>query len=436
MNRALLRVLRTVIRTDSDPARQALFTAMLRDRPAARLAFSLHARIAGSFTAAALVSLYGAAAVALTAPAENRRARLLAFAAHANARRQVGVVSSWVGAEQCGLVRAGRSAIRPASVLALAAAVTSGRLAQFLRILRRVDRRYGFLVACRVAGAVGWYARSHAILNAHRPAAVLVSSDAQPEEMAFVAAARANGIPQVFASHAYPTPLSPPLDFTLSILEGEAEAEARRQAGPIGGEVVLAGIPGDSAPMDARRFGRANPVIGIFTPKAVAWPALAALIEECQTRLHARKVVLRWHPSMVERPHLPEAILHQVVMSPAEAILPEVAGQCDWVVADENSHVHLPVLKLGIPTIAMRLGVYPESRRDQYGLIANSIVYPRVRSLAEIEPERLLVFYTDRWAGRFQRYDAAYLRPEGAVREEVRRAVVALFDPAASVRIH
>ena len=30
-------------------------------------------------------------------------------------------------------------------------------------------------------------------------------------------------------------------------------------------------------------------------------------------------------------------------------------AQCDWVIADENSNVHLPVLKLGIPTVAIRI---------------------------------------------------------------------------------
>ena len=42
------------------------------------------------------------------------------------------------------------------------------------------------------------------------------------------------------------------------------------------------------------------------------------------------------------------------------AALPDVARRCDWVIADENSNVHLPVLKLGIPTVVVKgLGLYP-----------------------------------------------------------------------------
>jgi hypothetical protein len=54
------------------------------------------------------------------------------------------------------------------------------RVVTALRIIRAIDRRHGFLVACRAAAAIGWYARTRMILADHRPGAVLVSSDANP----------------------------------------------------------------------------------------------------------------------------------------------------------------------------------------------------------------------------------------------------------------
>ena len=68
-----------------------------------------------------------------------------------------------------------------------------------------------------------------------------------------LAASRAT---RVFVSHAYPTPLSPALDFTLSILEGKAAVRARECKGAIKGDVLLAGLDGDSAPLDPSRFER------------------------------------------------------------------------------------------------------------------------------------------------------------------------------------
>jgi hypothetical protein len=291
------------------------------------------------------------------------------------------------------------------------------------------------MVSCRAIGAIAWYARARAILERQRPGAILVSSDSNPEELGFVGAARTLGIPQVFISHAYPTPLSPPLDFDLSILEGDAAVQERRRKGPIRGQVLLAGIEGDSVPADPARFFRPRPVIGVFTPKAVAWPTLAAIIDDCRRHFDAREVVIRWHPSMLERPHLDDWVpdLTGIVEASSTVPIAEVATRCDWVIADENSNVHLPVLKLGIPTVAVRnLGLYPASRSDLYGFVANGIVFPPVTSIRDVPAEALREFFSDDWARRFAHYDVSYLRPHGAIGREVRDAIWALFERSTS----
>jgi len=379
------------------------------------------------------VCCYGLAAYFAVARPSNRRARVIALATHENAQHQVARIASWIGAADCGWVRTGASAAMfPVDVAAALALLRSGRdLVRAFRVIRTVNTRYGFLVSCRTACALAWYARGKTLLGAHRPGAVLVSSDSNPEEVGFVAAARALAIPQVFVSHAYPTPYSPPLDFTLSILEGEAAFEACWRKGPIAGHVLLAGIDGESAPLDPRRFERPNPVIGIFTPKALSWPRLALVIEDCCRYFRARQVVVRWHPSMLEPPRLGRSVgdLSGIVECPAGASLVETARQCDWVVADENSNVHLPVLKLGIPTIAVRnLGLYPESRSDLYGFIAAGIVFPAVERIRDVQPDVLAAFFSDCWTARFRRYDASYLRPAEPIGAEVRRAVWNLLE--------
>ncbi len=427
----LLRALRIVIRADSDPARQALFANLSQSRLAVRLAYGLHERLGGGRASALLVSCYGLASFLRIAPPRNRGARILAVAKHANARRQVDRVFALVGREDCGWVRTGRKAMFSPSGLAAAVLLKPGRLVTAFRIVRGIDGRHGFLVSCRAAGAIAWYARAKAILDADRPGAILVSSDSNPEEVGFTSAARALGIPQVFVSHAYPTPFSPPLDFSLSILEGEAAVRARKRRGPIKGEIVLAGLEGDSSPLDSRRFERTSPVIGIFAPKAVSWPTLAAIVEDCRRHFGASKMVIRWHPSRLD----PARRIHMlgdltgIVESSTTASLPDVARQCDWVIADENSNVHLPVLKLGIPTVAVkRLGLYPESRSDLYGFAANGVIFPPVSSIRDVQAEALIAFFSEGWPARFQQYDASYLRPQAAISGEVRRATWRLFE--------
>jgi len=102
------------------------------------------------------------------------------------------------------------------------------------------------------------------------------------------------------------------------------------------------------------------------------------------------------------------------------------------VIADENSSVHLPVLKLGIPSIAVKqLGRYPETRTDMYGLVRDGVVPPAVASIRHLRPDTLATFFSNGWAARFQQYDASYARPQPAIEAEVRAAIQRLCHHAA-----
>ena len=431
----LLRAIRIIVRADSDPVRQALFANLKESHLPVRLVFALHERL-NAAASALLVSGYGLAVFLTVTVPRNRRAPLLSVARHANARRQVARVAAWLEPGECERLDTRIAALAgqlPRAVYLLLASPRS--IARTFRIVRTVDRRHGFLVACRVASAIAWYARGKTMLAGQRPDAVMVSSDTNPEEVGFTAAARALAIPSIFISHAYPTPFSPPLAFSLSILGGVAEADARRKRGPIAGEILLAGLEGDSKPLDTRQFERREPVIGIFAPKAVSWNTLEEVVADCRRCFLARRIVIRWHPSMLEPPRLPQRLsdLSGIVESPRSAKLADVACQCDWVIADENSSVHLPVLKLGIPSIAVKqLGRYPETRTDMYGLVRDGIVPPAVASIRDVRADALADFFSNGWVARFQQYDASYARPQMAIEGEVRDAIRRLRDRTAT----
>jgi hypothetical protein len=431
----LLRAIRIVIRADSDPVRQALFANLKESHLLVRLVFSIHERLRNTAASALLVSSYGLGVfVTLTAPRHDR-ASLLSVARHANARRQIARIAGWLEPGACEPLNARVVALPRRVAESAIALITSNRsFVRAYRVVRRVDQRHGFLVACRVASAIAWYARGKTILRTRRPDAVVVSSDTNPEEVGFTAAARALGIPTVFVSHAYPTPFSPPLAFNLSILGGQAEVDARRRRGAIAGQILLAGLEGESTSLNTTQFERREPVIGIFAPKAVSWDTLATVIADCRHFFRARQIVIRWHPSMLEPPRLSHRLgdLSRIVESPKTAKLADVARQCDWVIADENSSVHLPVLKLGIPSIAVRqLGRYPETRTDMYGLVRDRIVPPAVASIRDVRPDALAAFFSNGWAARFQQYDASYARPQAAIEVEVRAAIQQLRNRGA-----
>jgi hypothetical protein len=432
VNVSLLRALKVVIAADSDPVRQVLFSNLMQARLSVRLAYRLHAWLAGTWASPALVSGYAMAYFVRIVPPAKEGVVLLGVAKHANARGQVDRICRFLPPEQSDRVG---TKLRPrgavSGLMHLLSPASRDDVRRSFRIVRQLDRRFGFLVACRAAAALAWYVRSKGILRRARPGAVLVSSDSNPEEVGAAAAARALAVPRIFVSHAYPTPFAPPLDFNLSILEGEAAVRARRCRGPIAGAIALAGVDGESAPLDVSRIERPEPVVGIFAPKATNWPTFAAVIDDCRAVFGARRIVIRWHPSRLDQARYLHLLTDRsgIDETPMSATLSEAARQCDWVIADENSNVHLPVLKMGIPTVVMKgLGLYPESRADMYGLAAAGVVFPPVRSIRELRPAAFKTFFDEGWIERFRQYDASYLRPPAEVAVEVRRAIEQVID--------
>jgi hypothetical protein len=427
MNVALLKAVRIVIRADSDPVRQALFSILKKTNVAVYAACWVRDRLGRSWASSLLVSAYGLKSLLALAAASGPKRQIVAIAVHANARQQIERFASACGPGCVGKIRTGLSAIaRWATLHQFVRVLLGGRhTLTGLRVIHAVNRRHDFLVSCRVASALGCYVRARAILGAQRPRAVLVSSDSNPEEVALTAAARTLCLPTIFVSHAYTTSVSPPLNFSLSVLEGAAAVDAHLRKGPIKGDIFLGGVDGESRPMVPLRLNTARPVVGIFPPKVVAWPTLVAIIADCR-RLQARQLIIRWHPSALERPRLAQ-LLHDtsdiVETAPTES-LTDVALRCDWVIADADSNVHLPVLKLGIPTIAVAsFGVLKDGFLDLYGFVGDGIIPPPVRSVGVMRASAAVGFYSDHWAERFRRYDASYLESPANMQAQFHKAL-------------
>ncbi|MEQ1691360.1 MAG: hypothetical protein ABMA00_08755 [Gemmatimonas sp.] len=427
----LLLAIRATIRADSDPARQALFVNLTQSSLPARLATGLHAALGTSWLSTLLVSVYGARAYLVATCDDVPTPTLLTVAVHRNARHQVNRVVEWFRGEPVARARFDtREILSLAALSRLWSMMRAPRdVLRTLRVIHRINSHHSFLVACRSASTVASYARGRALLTHVTPRAVVVSSDTNPEEIAFVAAARGLGIPTVYIAHAYPSPFSPPLRFSLSILEGDAAVDSRREKGRIDSEVVLLGVEGDSGPLDPHRFATRSPVVGLCLPKVVSWSTLADIVRDCRQVFGAREVLVRWHPSMLESAGSSEAIgaTPGVTTTSGDEPLRDIAVRCDWIVADANSNVHLQVLKLGTPTVAVEgFGVTAEGRSDVYGFCANRILFPPVTSLRDVSVPDLIAFYEGDWPARFTRYDAAYLQDATAMASRARQAIVRL----------
>jgi hypothetical protein len=265
-------LMRTVIRADSDPARQTLVRAPDGVEAA-------HPDGVSGARAPGRDASVGARHLAV------RRGRLRcawppASVVHRpcpgrgqsgeRAASRLREVIGWVGAADCAWLRTGTKANRCGGLRRAGRARAAGPGPGDATGDPR--RRPSPTASWWPAGwrrQIAWYARSLAILRRHRPGAVLVSSEANPDEAGFLGAARVLAIPQIYASHAYPTPFSPPLDFTLSILEGEAAVQGHRRHGPITGRILQVGTRRRVRTNGCRPVGASVPFGRHFPPEGI-----------------------------------------------------------------------------------------------------------------------------------------------------------------------
>ena len=91
--------------------------------------------------------------------------------------------------------------------------------------------------------ATGYYELSLRHLKKYRPTAIIFANDHNTDPRALLLAAKSLGIPTIYIQHASVSTSFPPLQFDLSLLEGQDALDKYRQCGPITGEVKLIGMP-------------------------------------------------------------------------------------------------------------------------------------------------------------------------------------------------
>ncbi|MDB5261401.1 MAG: hypothetical protein JWQ14_682 [Adhaeribacter sp.] len=91
--------------------------------------------------------------------------------------------------------------------------------------------------------ATGYYELSLGYLRKYKPKAIIFANDHNTDPRALLLAAQALHIPTIYIQHASVSISFPPLQFSLSLLEGQDAWDKYRQCGPIPGEVKLIGMP-------------------------------------------------------------------------------------------------------------------------------------------------------------------------------------------------
>jgi hypothetical protein len=390
----LSRVLEAVVAKDSSPFRQQAFAYLARHDPSVRLARALHARLPPPLRRR-LVEAYGWAAAARTA-APTGSAPVITAGRYRNERRQFDRLAADASLAVGAVVLDGNPTSWLGTLKLLGDPEARARMAH------EVGQHDDFLVACRVAEAVGCWLRLRGQLPPGARVA-LVSSDTNPYAVALIAAAREAGLRIAYVNHGHLPESPPPLDVDLAILDGEALLDVYRRAGPVDAEVVFRGSEGESRPLDLDRL-EPGLRLGVFASLLVDWSTLGRTIEQLREATQARSVLLRLHPNRtILDPRWGDHVQLRLADRLSEGARPllDDADDCDLVVAG-NSSCHLTVLKAGTPTVQVPgLDLVPH---DFYRFLQERIV-PWVDHAEALNPTALRDFFDGGWGGRFARFD-------------------------------
>lgn len=422
MKATLLQAVRAVEHADSDPSRVALFERVRRRSPAIRLATWIYDRLPHGLSSL-LAAGYGTYERAKFMRTPDRP--VLAHAVHATYRPALAHLADCTGNEHVAWVRAERPGPR-AMLRVLRDARSEWGRRKALGIVQRMNRRHGFLTTTRVAAAIGWYLAGRSVLQRSDVRVVLVSSDYTPESVGLARAARALGGKAVFATHTHPHRLSPPLDFDLTVLDGDAALRDYETIGSVRGEVMFRGVEGAASPLEVHRLRAERPVIGLFLPKEVAWPAVEHVVRSARACFSPQRFLVRWHPNMLAARRLPANVDGSDIeaLEPATT-LTAAARRCDWVFADQASNVHLGTLRAGTPSIPVQGLSATADTEDYFGFIRRGVLPPAWSGECAPVSDWIVHFEAADWPDRFRRFDASYMgdraQLERAIGERIRR---------------
>ncbi|MFZ5969967.1 MAG: hypothetical protein ACOYXA_00075 [Bacteroidota bacterium] len=223
-----------------------------------------------------------------------------------------------------------------------------------------------------VFAAQGWLEAFQRIVKTFRPEAIVFSNDHSMVPRALFYAAKSAGIPTIYVQHASISPYMPPLEFDLSLLEGNDALEKYRAKG-IDGRVLLIGVPKMDHFIQRKRTIPAPFIrtVGIAFNTVDSHEKIRTLIDFLHKGSARLKFVIRPHPKDYRPLPLPTSSFFSYSdsksESPADFIL-----RCDLIIAGDSS-IHLEARLLNVDSIYYNLSE-SQSTYDLYGYLQTGLV--------------------------------------------------------------
>lgn len=216
---------------------------------------------------------------------------------------------------------------------------------------------------------VGTYEVAYANLSKYKPKCIILSNDHSEKQRALLNAAKRLNIPVVYIQHASISDHMPPLDFDLSLLEGQAALDKYRTLGTINGKVQLIGMPKFDNYIQFRNHATTIKNIGICTNPFDKTANVYALLEAIQQAFPQLNITVRPHPGYKHDLVVSEAIR----LSTKEEHVFDFLRQQDFLIAG-NSSIHLEAVLLNIMSVYYQFTPNEKSIDDPYGYVKNGLI--------------------------------------------------------------
>lgn len=221
--------------------------------------------------------------------------------------------------------------------------------------------------------AIGYYEPYLQHLKKYQPRAVVFANDHNDDARAMLLAANKLNIPTIYIQHASVSTAFPPLEFSLSLLEGQDALDKYRECGQVQGQVKLIGMPKADKFLQHRNFRQSVKNIGVCGNLLDDYAALKGTVTALVQQFPELKITFRPHPGDTRDFSFINGLGKNATLSnPKTEQAFEFLKAQDLLIAADSS-IHLEAALLNIPGIYYRFG---ESNftYDYYGYVQHQLI--------------------------------------------------------------
>ncbi|MEZ5692065.1 MAG: hypothetical protein R3D71_10445 [Rickettsiales bacterium] len=390
-----------------------------------RLVFNIHRFLHPNIFSTLMVACYGAKSFLSLSLRDIKEYPIIITANVCNEKKHANFFADSVGRSKVGFVNISVRNIVSLSSLKyfILYCRNLGRVRKYFSVVSYINRKYGFMPACRSVSMIGFYLRFVEEIKKIDCKAVAVVSDYSPDGLALIYAARKNSRKIIYMTHSFIHHhfRVTAQNFDLIFFDGSVSYDNYRNTGKDGqniGRVVFMGLEGKSMPIRTSGLRNVNMRIGIFLTAPVNMDKLIYGVDSLKRIWQPENIVIRPHPEPLARPDFSLIIKDNVVLSTENKLMDDIE-RCDIAVVGNTSAV-LEILKSGLPCVYYH--GFEGSSWDYCGFVASGLV-PEIKDFQDISIDNIRDFYDrDDWHNIFLKYDPYYgksVNKSDIIRKEV-----------------